>query len=167
VRDIRIILPDIRSAHNVGSIFRTADCFGASHIYFCGYTPYPRTENDTRLPHESEKITKQISKTALGAESTISFSRHQDIHELIKELKEDGYAVASIEQAKDSVKLSDYKPAKKIAIILGNEVNGLDEKIIRNTDITLEIPLLGNKESLNVSSTCAIVLYILRYSCYD
>lgn len=160
--EVRIILPDIRSTHNVGSILRSADCFGASHIYYCGYTPYPKLAKDTRLPHIVNKITKQISKTALGAEKSLSFSYEPNILTLINSLKKDGFFIASIEQAKNSTLLSDFKTPNKIAVIFGNELSGVDAEVLAQSDIVLEIPLLGNKESLNVSSTAAIVLYILK-----
>ncbi len=167
MREIRIILPNIRSTHNVGSIMRSADCFGVSHIYFCGYTPYPKIDNDPRLPHEYNKITAQISKTALGAENFLKFSIENDISKLCNELRNDGFKIVAIEQGSKSIELKDYQPSEKIAIIMGNEIDGIDNEIIQLTDVMLEIPLSGSKESLNVSSTCAIVLYILRYSPYD
>lgn len=166
-RDIRIILPDIRSTYNVGSVFRSAECFGVSHIYFCGYTPYPKTNNDSRLPHEIAKLEKQIQKTALGAEKIINYSYEENIIELIKNLKKSGYQVVSVEQSQNSTKLSKFSYKGNITVIFGNEIKGIAKNILDISDEIVEIPLLGNKESLNVSSTAAIVLYILKYSSYD
>ena len=153
-----IILNDIRSTHNVGSILRTADGFGVSHVYFCGYTPYPRIPNDPRLPHESQKLTKAINKTALGAETTVAISVHATYKEAIIAAKQDGYSIVALEQDPKSISLPNYYANSDIAVILGNEVSGVDPEVLSLADQILEIPMHGNKESFNVSVAVAVCL---------
>lgn len=159
--EIILILDNIRSTHNVGSILRTADGFGVKEIYFCGYTPYPYHTNDVRLPHIINKINSQIQKTALGA--NINFEVFDDIKEAIAKAKALKYYVAALEQNDKSIDISEYKCPKKIAIILGNEVSGIDNGVLELCDTILQIPMLGRKESFNVSISAAIALYSLRY----
>ncbi len=158
---VTLILEDIRSTHNVGSILRTADGFGVSHVFFCGYTPYPTIINDPRLPHEREKITRAIHKTALGAETTMSISVHETVQQAIQEARANGYSIASLEQSASSTDIRDYVQNSDMAIILGNEVTGVANDTLDASDITLEIPMFGNKESFNVSVSAAICLYEL------
>lgn len=162
MNSIIVILDDIRSTHNVGSILRSADGFGAKKIYFSGYTPYPAQPKDSRLPHESVKITKAIHKTALGAEETLDITIFSNINEAIVKAKSLGYTVAAIEQAKNSIKLNEFRANDKIAIVLGNEVTGISSDTLALCDVILEIPMFGHKESFNVSVTAAICLYSLR-----
>lgn len=119
-------------------------------------------KNDPRLPHLSKKLTNAIHKTALGAEKTTPFSVHQDVHEAIKVARKKGFGIAALEQSKNSHSLNGYSPPPKLAIILGNEVSGLSMQTLEACDVILEIPMLGKKESLNVSVTAAIALYALR-----
>lgn len=159
-----VILYNIRSTHNVGSIMRSSDAFKVAHIYLTGYTPYPHIKEDSRLPHIYQKLTRQIAKTALGAEEYLNFSYHQDIKELILELKSKNYIILALEQAKDSVMLKDFIPdgTKKYALILGEEVKGITKDILDLCDCKLEIPMFGKKESLNVSVATGIALYELN-----
>jgi 23S rRNA (guanosine2251-2'-O)-methyltransferase len=156
-----LILDDIRSTHNVGSILRTADGFGVSEVFFCGYTPYPTIPNDPRLPHEREKSTRAIHKTALDAEKTMPITVFTTTAEAINEARRRGYTVAALEQATDSTPLWSFNSADKLAIILGNEVTGIANDTLEMSDITLEIPMFGKKESFNVSVSAAICLYEL------
>lgn len=162
MKNIAIILDDIRSTHNVGSILRSADGFGVRHIFFSGYTPYPVQPNDHRLPHESRKITNAIHKTALGAEATLDISLHNTPQDAIKAAREQGYAIAAIEQAENSTNIASYKPPQKLALVLGNEVSGISSDTLALCDVILEVPMFGEKESFNVSVTAAICLYALR-----
>ena len=162
--EIILLLPNIRSTFNVGSIFRTSDGFGVNKIIMSGYTPYPNLnlvgKDDSRLPHIKEKITKQISKTALGAETVIDFDYLPTAP--IKQLKERGYLIIGLEQAPGSIPLPRYKlPAdcKKIALIVGEEVHGLTNQEIALCDTIVEIPMHGQKESFNVSVATGICLY--------
>lgn len=157
---IIVIAHNIRSAHNVGSIFRTAEGFGASQIICSGYTPYPTMHHDKRLPHIRDKISAQIHKTALGAEQLVSFEYQQTPD--IASLRSQGYTIAGLEQTSSSISLNDFRPPEKIALVLGEEVNGISTAILEVCDTTLEIPMFGQKESFNVSVACGIALYHLR-----
>ena len=157
-----VIAHDIRSTHNVGALLRTADGLGVHHVYFTGYTPYPKVKNDTRLPHVSVKQTEQIHKTALGAENSVPLSRHRNITGLITELKDDGYELVALEQHSKSTKLHNYQPPKKLALLLGREVEGIKPELLELCDEIIEIPMKGRKESLNVTQAAAIAIYTIR-----
>jgi 23S rRNA (guanosine2251-2'-O)-methyltransferase len=156
-----LILSDIRSTYNVGSILRTAECFGVKEAYYAGYTPYPLIEGDQRLPHLSKKINSAIHKTALGAEQYITGLVFNDTLGAIKHAKSQGLLVVALEQSVNSVHLSDFKSSGEFALVLGNEVTGLSKDILKACDQIIEIPQMGKKESLNVSSAAAITLYNL------
>lgn len=161
-RKIVVIAHNIRSTHNVGSILRTCDGFGVVKVYFTGYTPCPASEKDERLPHLVEKITKQIHKTALGAEQTVKWEKGE-ISEVISKLKEQQFSIVALEQSSISVNLADYRPTKKIALLLGEEVAGVNQDLLNLCDQTIEIPMLGDKESFNVSVAVGIALYHTRF----
>lgn len=148
---IVVILDNVRSAHNVGSVFRTSDAFKADHIYLCGICATPPSA--------------EIHKSALGAEDSVPWSYYEDTLEALKHLREDGYTIISIEQTEKSVKLSDYSPLKggKYAVIFGNEVDGVRQDVVDSSDFSLEIPQWGTKHSLNVSVTAGVVLWHLRH----
>lgn len=142
------VLENIRSAYNVGSVFRTADAFLLEGIYICGYTAYP--------PH------KEIKKTALGAEDTVLWKHFKHIHEAIDDLRGSGYKIYAIEQAKGSIFLHKVPIGnEKIAVIFGNEVTGVEQSTIELADGCIEIPQLGMKHSLNVSVAAGVVLWEL------
>jgi 23S rRNA (guanosine2251-2'-O)-methyltransferase len=157
--DIVVIAHNIRSTHNVGAIFRTAEGFGISKIIVSGYTPYPKTNEDARLPHIAEKLTKQISKTALGAEAIVPFEYLEEPP--IELLKNQGYRIVALEQAENSVPMAKYAPPEKIALLLGEEVEGIPPELLAMCDDTIEIPMVGKKESFNVSVATGIALYAL------
>ena len=162
VPHIIVIAHNIRSCHNVGSIFRTCEGFGVDKIILSGYTPYPTHANDSRLPHLAEKLTKQIHKTALGAERLVPFEHVPQLD--IDALKKDGYEIVALEQATDSISLSTYKPPNKIALLIGEEVEGISAELLTKCDQTIEIPMRGQKESFNVSVAVGIALYeLLRH----
>lgn len=161
-KNIVLIAHNIRSAHNVGSILRTCDGFGVKKVYFTGYTPYPTSKNDDRLPHLAEKITSQIHKTALGAELTVP-SEKSEIIGVIKKLKSDGFSLVALEQDKKSVSLQNYAPPLKIALLLGEEVHGIDKELMKLCEQIIEIPMHGTKESFNVSVAIGIALYQLQF----
>ncbi|MCU0667167.1 MAG: TrmH family RNA methyltransferase [Patescibacteria group bacterium] len=161
---IALLLHDIRSTHNVGSILRTAECLGVKDLYFSGYTPYPLLQNDIRLPHIASKLTKQIHKTALGAEAMINCYHFESLKNAVNQAKKDGYIfVVGLEQDKNSVKLNDFRQNDNILLILGNETEGIDDWTKNSADAIIEIPQLGNKESLNVSNAAAIAIYHLTF----
>lgn len=157
--EIVVIAHNIRSTHNIGSIFRTCDGFGISKIILSGYTPYPKHVGDMRLPHIFNKLTDQIHKTALGAEKIVPFE-YQSAPDL-SVLKEQGYQIIGLEQDERSIMLPDFQAPKKIVLILGEEVNGLTDNLRDECDYLLEIPMRGKKESFNVSVAAGIALYAL------
>ncbi len=142
-----VVLDEIRSLHNIGSVFRTSDAFRVESIYLCGITATP--------PHP------ELHKTALGAEYTVDWKYFKNTLDAVDKLKSDGYIVYSIEQAEGSTLLNDLQldATKKYAIIMGNEVKGVQQEVINNSDGCIEIPQYGTKHSLNVSVTTGIVIW--------
>lgn len=140
------VLENIRSAYNVGSLFRTSDAFLLEGIYLTGYTAQP--------PH------KEIKKTALGAEDSVSWQYFANATEAITQLKLENYKIYAVEQVKESTMLNDFDfSADKIAVIFGNEVSGVEESTLALCDACIEIPQLGIKHSLNIASAAAVVLW--------
>ena len=166
-----LVLHNIRSTYNVGSILRTADGLGVSEVIFSGYTP--RVDDARELPHLREKLNKQIAKTALGAERYVKQYVTDDIKcELVK-LKNDGFIIAGLENNLDTKKpvlqmklanLSQIRSAldSDVVLMLGEEVNGIENSLYDVIDVFLEIPMVGRKESFNVSIATGIACYILR-----
>jgi tRNA G18 (ribose-2'-O)-methylase SpoU len=146
---IIVVLDNIRSLNNVGSVFRTSDAFLIEKIYLCGFTATP--------PH------KEIHKTALGATESVDWEHKEDTVTLVNELKAQGIVVASIEQVENSIMLDEFtpEPNKKIAIVMGNEVKGVQQEVINASDYCIEIPQKGTKHSLNISVSCGVVLWDL------
>lgn len=159
--DIVLVAHNIRSTHNVGAFFRTCDGLGVSRIILSGYTPYPTFEDDTRLPHFADKITRQIHKTALGAETGVPFEHHE--LPPIEQLRSEGYEIVGLEQDKQSIMLPDYSPPAKVALLLGNEIDGIYPEYRKLCDALIEIPMSGQKESFNVSVAAGIALYHLLF----
>lgn len=157
MREIIVIAHNIRSTHNIGSIFRTCEGFGVSKIIISGYSPYPKLAVDSRLPHISEKLTSQIHKTALGAETMVPFE-YQETPD-INSLKQQGYRVVGLEQDPRSIMLTDYVAGDKIVLLLGEEVKGITNDMRDICDDLIEIPMVGKKESFNVSVATGIALY--------
>lgn len=153
-KEIVLILNDIRSVENVGSIFRTADAAGVSKIYFSGYTPAP-------LDRFGRKR-RDIAKVSLGAEETVAWEQIENIPRLIQALKKEGYTVVAVEQDASSVPYTDIPGQEKIAFIFGNEVEGLSRDILKQCDVTAEIPMHGKKESLNVAVAAGVILFHYR-----
>ena len=144
-----VVLDNIRSLNNIGSVFRTSDAFLIEKIYLCGITAQP--------PH------KEIHKTALGATESVEWEYVEDSLELVKKLQEDNILVAAIEQAEKSTMLHDFtiEPNQKYAIIMGNEVKGVQQEVVSASDYCIEIPQFGTKHSLNISVSCGVVLWDL------
>ncbi len=161
MRDIILLAHNIRSTHNVGAFLRTSDGFGVSKVIFSGYTPYPTLENDTRLPYFADKLTRQIHKTALGAETMVPFEYSEAPP--LAELKNQGYVIVGLEQDKRSIMLPDYVVPDKVALLLGNEIDGIYPEYRDQCDALVEIPMRGGKESFNVSVAAGIALYHLAY----
>ena len=146
-----LILDNIRSVQNVGAIFRTADAVGIDKIYLCGITPCPIDRFN--------KKRKDLAKSALGAEEFINWEQKKSILPLIKKLRKDKYKIISLEQDKKSKHINRIKLKDKNAFILGSEVKGVNEKVLKLSDEIAEIPMKGKKESLNVSVATGIFLY--------
>lgn len=161
---IYLIVHNVRSCYNVGSLLRTADAMAVDKIYLTGYTPYPKLPNDKRLPHIADKLSSQISKTALGAEHNVNWDHSENVLQLMKKLRSQSFIIAALEQSTEALKLPEYEATdKNIALIVGREVEGIEPEVLKLAELHLEIPMLGKKESLNVASAAAIALYHLRF----
>ncbi len=147
------ILDNVRSLHNIGSIFRTSDAFRVNELYLCGITATPPN--------------REINKSALGATESVKWQYFEDTCHAIEKLKSEGYKIIAVEQASESVILEKFNPGitEKIAFVFGNEVNGVSDKVLEMVDACVEIPQFGTKHSFNVSVTAAIVLYHI-YTCF-
>lgn len=144
---MKVVLDNVRSALNVGSIFRSADSFGASEVVLCGITATPPS--------------REVHKTALGAELSVPFTYHQSTVEAVNVLRAAGYTVVAVEQTANSVMLNDFRPSRqgKYAYVLGNEVDGVSAEVLALCDAVVEIPQFGVKKSLNVSVAGGIVMW--------
>ena len=154
-----VILDNIRSSHNVGSIFRTADAAGCEKIYLGGITPAPIDKYNRPV--------SRVTKVSLGAEKYIPWEKIKSTIRLIKKLKKDGYIILAVEQSKNSIPYLSLsfprkrESSKKIALVLGNEIKGLSPAILKRADKILEIPMRGKKESLNVAVAFGIIIFSL------
>jgi tRNA G18 (ribose-2'-O)-methylase SpoU len=160
--ELILIAHNLRSAHNVGSLLRTAEGLGLNHIYLSGYTPYPARKDDDRLPHIAAKVNARISKTALGAEHSVSWSYRSDIFELLNELEAGGWQVAALEQTPQALPLQQVELAGRVAIIVGREVEGIEPEVLAQVARHWQIPMSGGKESFNVAVAAAMALYLLK-----
>ena len=142
-----LVLDNVRSAHNVGSAFRTGDAFGVDKVYLCGICPVPPSA--------------ELRKVALGAEESVPSEHVADTLELVRRLQSSGYTVVAVEQTEHSVKLDRFRPApgRKYALVFGNEVEGVQQEVVDASDFALEIPQRGTKHSLNVSVSVGVVLW--------
>lgn len=159
-----VVLDDVRSLHNVGSVFRTADAFRLQAICLCGITAVPddvKTADGTVIKEASLKASQEIHKTALGAEESVNWQYFKSAEEAVEKLKNDGFIVMAIEQCHGSTMLQDFlpMPGKGYAIVLGNEVKGVHQDVVDQCDGCLEIPQFGTKHSLNVSVTAGIAIW--------
>lgn len=145
--DIIVILDDIRSMNNVGSVFRTSDAFAVNELYLCGFTPTP--------PH------RDIHKTALGATESVRWSYFEKTEYAVSAAKKKGYTIAAVEQAHNSISLRNVSVRKQIALIFGNEVSGVNTEILKQADICIEIPQWGAKHSLNIAVSVGVALWEL------
>ncbi len=146
---LTVLLDNIRSLHNVGSIFRTADGMGIEKIWLCGITGYPPDS--------------QISKTALGSETSVPWEHSYDAAEVIADLKKQGYQIVLVEQTDQSVSYHKFVPKAPLCLVLGNEIEGVSEDLVKLADASIEIEMAGLKNSLNVGIAFGIVGYYLRY----
>ncbi|MCH8547068.1 MAG: RNA methyltransferase [Cryomorphaceae bacterium] len=148
---LHLVIDNLRSMHNVGSVFRSADAFRVSHIHLCGHTPVP--------PH------KGIHKTALGATESVDWSYHKNTLDVISQLKNNGVKVYCLEQTQNSIALETFceelKHGESVALVLGNEVSGVDQDVIDASDGAVEIPQYGTKHSLNVAVSAGIAIWAI------
>ena len=144
---LRVLAHNIRSLWNVGAFFRTADAFGVEHIYLTGYTPVPPR--------------REISTTALGAETWIPWSQEVDPLKIIENCKKEGFCIAALEKTNGSTLITKFVQTKPLLLIVGHEVTGVPKEILESSDVILEIPMQGKKESLNVSVALGVGLYAL------
>lgn len=150
-REVVVVLDNIRSGLNVGNIFRSSDAFGVRKIYCCGYTATP--------PH------REILKSALGSTETVAWEHHEDAISLLQNLRLQGFECVAIEQTSNSKLLNEWQSnSEKIAVIFGNEVDGVNQSLIDKSDVTIELPQVGVKHSINVSVCAGIVLYKLLFA---
>lgn len=161
-RSIVVIAHNLRSVHNVGSLLRTGEVFAADKVYVTGFTPYPTHPGDERSEKLQARQTRQMAKAAAGAERTMPFERHEEVYELLGSLREEGYVVAGLEIDPRAIDLAEYSPPQKVAVLLGDEVRGIDPALRDSCDLLLQIPIYGQKYSLNVSVAAGIALYSLR-----
>ena len=152
-----LILHDIRSAYNVGAIFRSADGAGVSKVYLTGYTPLPpMVEKEFKT-----KAEKMIEKTALGAELSVEWEYNDNLEELLGRLKKDNCNIVALEKTIDAIDVNEYETENSTVLILGNEVDGVSEDVLIRCDAVVSIPMRGAKESLNVSVAAGIAMYAL------
>lgn len=151
--NVALLLHNIRSAHNVGSIFRSADAAGVSRIYLSGYTPTP----DDRFG----RVQKDIAKTALGAQKTVPWGYEKHPYGIIRKLREKKWHITALEQSVRSTDYRKFKSKKPVLLILGNEVRGVSAALLKQCDTIIEIPMRGKKESLNVSVAAGVALFRL------
>jgi len=149
--EIAVLLHNVRSAHNVGSILRTSDAAGVSNVYLSGFTPSPSDR--------FERVQKDIAKTALGAETTVPWEYQKSPLAVISKLRKAGWRIVAVEQAPDSVDYRKFKSKKPVVFMFGNEVTGIPKTILKKCDAIVEIPMHGKKESLNVSVAAGIILF--------
>ena len=150
---VRVLAHNIRSLWNVGAFFRTADAFGVEHIYLTGYTPAPPR--------------REISTTALGAETWIPWSQEVDSLKVIESCKKEGFVIAALEKTNGSTLITKFVQTKPLLLIVGHEVTGVPLEILELSDVILEIPMQGKKESLNVSVALGVGLYALKRNTCD
>lgn len=154
MKEITVLLHNIRSTHNVGSIFRTADAAGVTRVYLSGYTPTPIDRFG--------RVQKDIAKTALGAEQYVAWERYASPTRLIAELKRGGWHIVGIEQDARAQNYRVFKAKRKTLFVFGNEVLGVSKGLRKKCDALIEIPMHGKKESLNVSVAAGIILFSVR-----
>lgn len=156
-RELVLIIHNIRSAHNVGSLFRTADGAGVTRIFLTGYTPVPPKQGALILTTAE----KALKKTALGAEESVLWKKSVSLKKVIDILRKERFSIVALEQDEKSIRYDAYMPESSVALIVGNEVLGVDKKVLKQCDAVIEIPMRGKKNSLNVSVSGGIALYQL------
>ncbi|MCK4635875.1 MAG: RNA methyltransferase [Candidatus Moranbacteria bacterium] len=154
-KEFCLILHNVRSAHNVGAIFRTADGCGIDHIYLTGYTPTPP---DGSRPFTT-KPERKLIKTALGSHEFVAWSKVENVDEVFEDLKKRNFQIVALEQGEGSIDYKKFEPEFPLALVLGNEPVGIDDETLQKCDIMIDIPMRGQKNSLNVSVAAGIAMY--------
>lgn len=152
-----LIVHDIRSAHNVGAMFRTADGAGVARVFVSGYTQAPAEPGKQWMTNAE----KSLAKTALGAERSVPWERASDIHELVGRLRSEGISIVALETGESSIDYRSFVPEGNVALIVGNETEGVDRELLRLCDDVISLPMRGVKRSLNVSVAAGIALFSL------
>lgn len=160
-RSIKLIIDNVRSAYNVGSIFRSAEVFGVDEVILTGISPYPKVESDTRSPQVVERNERMIAKTALDAQKLVPYRYIDRISKAVAELKASGHHIYALEQTRASTPISQLEAEYPCALIVGHELDGVNAGTLKDCDAVIEIPQLGQKESLNVSVAAGIALFEL------
>jgi 23S rRNA (guanosine2251-2'-O)-methyltransferase len=159
VQRVVVLLDNIRSLYNTGSILRTADAAGVERVVLCGITP---------RPDQGSRQRRAIAKTALGAEDTVSWQYESDTASALRKLAADGYQLVAVETAPDAVNLFEWTPRWPVCLVFGHEVDGVSPSLEPHVDAVIRIPMLGHKRSLNVATAAGVVLYeLLRRRLYD
>lgn len=153
---LRLIVHNIRSALNVGALFRTADGLGVEKIYLTGYSPAPYDPNAAPYPTDAQK---RLTKTALGAERFVPWEKEENIFSVLANLKKEGFQIISLELTPESGDIGKFRPSFPCALILGTETTGIEKNILEASDAVVQIPMRGRKESLNVSVAAGIAVY--------
>lgn len=164
MRQLIVVAHDIRSAHNVGALLRTADGLGVERLFLTGHSPYPQTPGDPRLPHLASQQHRRIQKTALGAELSVKWEYHYQAKGVIERLSKEGYGIVGLEQTDRAEPLPSYRPPQRLALLLGNEISGLPVELLNLCHQIVHIPMSGTKESFNVAAAAAMALYHLRFT---
>ncbi|MDP3957000.1 MAG: RNA methyltransferase [bacterium] len=154
-----LIIHNVRSAHNVGALFRTADGAGVKRVFLTGYTQAPSKESAQYLITKAEK---ELAKTALGAEKSVPWEKSASLKGALNTLRKAGFAIVALEQCERSTDYRKYASKSSVALIVGNEIRGVDAKILKQCDAIIEIPMRGKKNSLNVSVAGGIALYQIK-----
>ena len=155
-KELYIIALDIRSAYNIGALLRTADGLGISKVYLTGYTCVPYCEENDPYPTKAQKM---IAKTALGAEKNVSWKKISRIENLIEKLKKEKVSLVALEKTDQSIDIKKLEPEFPLAIVIGNEIRGVEEEVLKKCNQVVHIPMKGKKSSFNVSIASAIALY--------
>lgn len=157
-----LVAHNLRSIHNVGSLLRSSEVFAVEKVYVTGFTPHPSYPGDQRDTKLQEKQTRRMSRASAGAEETMPLEHHADIHALLASLRTAGYTVAGLEIDPAALGIGRYPAGQRVALVLGDEVNGIDPELREACDVLLQIPMYGDKSSLNISVAVGIALYSLQ-----
>lgn len=160
---IKLIVHNIRSCLNVGSFLRTAEGLGIDEVILSGYTPYPAMKSDKRLPHVARSVDRRIHTSALGAESFISWRHTPDWKPLPALLKSQGFTLIALEQTAGAIALPEFQCPLNVALVVGREVEGLEDYVLKDAEYAVSIPMLGKKESYNVAQAAAMAMYHCRF----